>query len=430
MRRLELWGGLECTLNRVRDRWYSQLAWTGHEQRISDLELIAGLGIRTLRYPVLWEQCAPHSLAEVDWRWADQRLRRLQELHIQPVVGLIHHGSGPRYADIGSERFAPGLAEFAMRFAERFPWVDRYTPVNEPLTTARFSGLYGHWYPHGTDDRTFVRTLLNQCSAIRLAMQAIRTVNAGAQLVQTEDLGTTYAAGAAVSQAEFDNERRWLSWDLLCGRVDRHHPLRPFLLRSGASAEELDLLVHEPCAPSVIGINHYVTSDRYLDPRLEKYPPHTWGGNGRQRYADVEAVRVLEGSYCGWRVIDQAWSRYRLPLALTEVHIGCAQEEQLRWLLDAWLAAQQAHDSGSAVLAVTAWALLGGYDWDSLVTCPRGHYECGAFDARAPQPRPTPLAGLIRTLAGNEAALSPAVDGAGWWQLPHRQLYGRSGVNV
>ena len=25
----------------------------------------------------------------------------------------------------------------------RYPWIDAYTPVNEPLTTARFSGLYG-----------------------------------------------------------------------------------------------------------------------------------------------------------------------------------------------------------------------------------------------------------------------------------------------
>ncbi len=414
-------------MNRVRDRWYSQLAWTGHERRIEDLELIAGLGIRTLRYPVLWEQCAPHSLADIHWSWPDERLRRLQELRIRPVLGLVHHGSGPGYADIASERFAPGLAEFAGRVAQRFPWIEHYTPVNEPLTTARFSGLYGHWYPHGTDDRTFVRTLLNQCSAIRLAMRAIRRVNPGAQLIQTEDLGTTYATGAALAQAEFDNERRWLSWDLLCGRVDRHHALRRFLLSAGASAAELDVFVHEPCAPALIGINHYVTSDRYLDPALRKYPRHTWGGNGTLAYADVEAVRVLEGRYCGWNVLDEAWLRYRLPLALTEVHIGCSHEEQQRWLLDAWRAAQHTSARGARVVALTAWALFGSYDWDSLVTHPRGHYECGAFDARAPEPRPAPLADLIRMLTQDESRLSPALGGAGWWQLPQRQLYGRGG---
>jgi hypothetical protein len=33
--------------------------------------------------------------------------------------------------------FATGLAAFALRVAERYPWVDAFTPVNEPLTTAR-----------------------------------------------------------------------------------------------------------------------------------------------------------------------------------------------------------------------------------------------------------------------------------------------------
>ena len=31
--------------------------------------------------------------------------------------------------------------------------------------------------------------------------------------------------------------------------------------------------------------------------------------------------------------------------------------------------------------AVTAWALLGSFDWNSLVTDTRGYYESGAFDA-------------------------------------------------
>jgi hypothetical protein len=34
------------------------------------------------------------------------------------------------------------------------------------------------------------------------------------------------------------------------------------------------------------------------------------------------------------------------------------------------------------VRAVTAWALLGSYDWDSLLTRRRGNYEPGAFDVR------------------------------------------------
>ena len=53
---LELWAGLECTLNRVGDTQNDELALTGHYGRDGDLALLASLGIRTIRYPVLWER--------------------------------------------------------------------------------------------------------------------------------------------------------------------------------------------------------------------------------------------------------------------------------------------------------------------------------------------------------------------------------------
>ena len=60
-----------------------------------------------------------------------------------------------------------------------------YTPVNEPLTTARFSALYGHWYPHARDNLAFASALINELRATVLAMREIRAVNPCAQLLQT-----------------------------------------------------------------------------------------------------------------------------------------------------------------------------------------------------------------------------------------------------
>ena len=42
---IDIWGGIECTLNRVGDRWHDQIERSGHARRESDLDLIAGLGI-------------------------------------------------------------------------------------------------------------------------------------------------------------------------------------------------------------------------------------------------------------------------------------------------------------------------------------------------------------------------------------------------
>ena len=105
--------------------------------------------------------------------------------------------------------------------AERYPSVDAYTPVNEPVTTARFSALYGLWYPHHRDDRSFVRAVLNQMLGTALAMQEIRKINPDARLIQTDDLGYTTTPPRLRYQADFENTRRWLSFDLLTGRVTR-----------------------------------------------------------------------------------------------------------------------------------------------------------------------------------------------------------------
>jgi dTDP-4-dehydrorhamnose reductase len=419
---LSLWGGIECTVNRVRDGYLDQVRMSGHDRRPDDLDRIAALGVRTLRYPVWWERVSPHRPDAFDWAWPDERLGRLRLLGVDPVVGLLHHGSGPAYTNLLDEHFAPGLARLAGRVAERYPWVGLYTPVNEPLTTARFSTLYGHWYPHLCDGLAFARAVLAQCRAVVLAMRAVRRVRPDALLVQTEDLGKTHSTEALRYQADFENERRWLTFDLLLGRVDRRHPVGAFFLWLGVPEEELLWFQDNPSPPDVVGLNHYLTSERFLDERLDRYPGVTPGGNGRHAYVDVEMVRVgaLDGPE---GLLGEAWERYRRPLAVTEAHLSCTREEQMRWLLEVWRAAGRVRDRGADVRAVTAWSLLGAYDWDSLVTVARGRYEPGAFDVRGGSPRPTALAGLIRDLAGGREPDHPCLAAPGWWRRPERLLY-------
>lgn len=422
---LEVWAGFECTLNRVGDRQHDQLALTGHYGRTEDLERIAELGVRTVRYPILWEHVAGAPTAAGRWAHADAAMRRLRELGIEPIVGLVHHGSGPLHTNLLDDGFAEGLAEFATSVARRYPWVRRFTPVNEPLTTARFSALYGAWYPHARDARSFWRATLNQIRATRLSMSAIRAVTPAARLVQTEDLGVTHATPRLRYQADFENERRWLTFDLLTGRVQPGHAMHEHALYCGMSHDDIARAVGDGCVPDIIGINHYVTSERWLDERLDRYPENTHGGNGRDHYADVEAVRVAEATLMGpRRLLQQAWERYGLPVAVTEAHLGCTREQQLRWLREVWQAATDARAHGVDVIAVTAWAALGTRDWNSLVTRLDGHYEPGLFDVRAPSPRRTALASMTRALAFGEPVAHPALESPGWWRCPERAAYG------
>jgi hypothetical protein len=129
---IELWGGLEATVNRVRDRYFSQMDQNGHSGRISDLDRFAALGIKALRYPVLWELIAPAGLASADWSWPDQRLPALRELGVQPIVGLVHHGSGPRHTSLVDDGFAEGLAEYAGAVAPAIPGSSTTPPSMNP----------------------------------------------------------------------------------------------------------------------------------------------------------------------------------------------------------------------------------------------------------------------------------------------------------
>jgi dTDP-4-dehydrorhamnose reductase len=418
----EVWGGIEATVVRIGGRWRSQIVETGHHDRPDDLDRIASLGIRTLRYPVLWESVAPEHPDACDWSWHDRQLRKLQTLGIDVIAGLVHHGSGPGYTDLLDHTFGEKLAAYAGTVAKRYPWIQRFTPVNEPLTTARFSALYGHWYPHRRDEASFLRAVVNQCRGIVLAMQAIRRETPCAKLIQTEDLGRTFSSRLLQYQAEFENQRRWLSFDLLCGSIDTSHPLRDYLLRNGITGAELSFFQQNACPPDTLGMNHYPTSERYLDERCDLFHPSSHGGNGRHRYADIEAVRVdlpVEATGPEAR-LQELWDRYRRPVAITEVHHGSTREEQLRWLLEGWQSALAVQKQGGNVQAVTAWALLGVVDWNSLLLQHQGFYEAGAFDIRSNPPRPTILAKAITSLARQQSFRHPVLAVPGWWRRQSR----------
>jgi dTDP-4-dehydrorhamnose reductase len=419
---LELWGGVECTIVRIGDDYRDQVRETGHSSRLSDIDAMAKLGVKAVRYPILWETVAPQSPHELDFSWHDERIERLRDHGIEVIAGLVHHGSGPRYTSLVDERFPDLLADYAVRVARRYPWIRKWTPVNEPLTTARFSCLYGHWYPHLTDIDAAFRATVNQCLGIARTMRALKAIDGQAQLVATEDIGKTFATPELQYQADHENERRWLSLDLLSGRVEPGHRFHRWLRNKAATEAQLDELAAGEGKPDIIGFDHYLTSDRYIDQRVDRFPNAKPGSNGEHPYVDVEAVRVakLEPLLGPAARLRETWDRYHIPMAITEVHHGCTREEQVRWLKEMWDAAEHERARGADIRAVTLWALFGAVDWRSLLTRRDGIYDVGAFDTRSPTPRPTLVAKAAAQLGRGEKFEHPILDLPGWWKRPGR----------
>jgi dTDP-4-dehydrorhamnose reductase len=415
--KLPIWAGFECTVNRIGERWFDQLKLTGHHDRIEDLDLLKDLGVEAVRYPVLWERICPNDPTQFDWDWTDQRLDRLRQAGIEPIVSLLHHGSGPQYTSLLDHDFPKKFAYFARAVAERYPWVHFYTPINEPLTTAKFSCLYGHWYPHISSDRAFLEALLNQVKGTVLAMQQIRAVNRAASLVQTEDVGKTHSTPRIAYQAKFDNERRWITFDLLTGALTPAKLLWKFLRHMNFQEEELQWFLENNCPPQILGINYYVTSERFLDDHVQSYPRSVRGGNGRDTYADIEAVRANIPGISGCdTLVKEAFDRYGLPIAVTEAHLACTREEQMRWITEMYRSVSELRNTGVDVRALTAWSLLGAYDWDSLLTKNVNHYESGIYDVRSGKPRPTALTRVIKSLTDKGDHDHPCYQSEGWWK--------------
>ena len=415
---VELWGGVECTINRVGDAYYDQFASSGHRERVrEDLELFASLGLKTLRTAVHWEYSE-----KLKWNASDCVLSSMDRLGLHPIVGLLHHGSGPPSTNLLDSDFPEKFAVFSLQVAQRYPWVVDYTPINEPQTTGRFACLYGHWFPHHRSMRSYVRALFHQIKGIVLAMEAIRTVQPNARLIHTEDGGAFFSTLGLESFRIEREHRRWLGLDLLCGRVTAHHPLFDFLVCHGLQKQEILWFAERPRPPSVIGLNYYVTSDRFLDDRLSLYPDDLRGGDsGHEPLVDVEAVRVRPQGIAGAKqVLTEAWTRYGLPVAITEAHLGCAPEEQARWLAETWDQAEDARSKGVDVRAVTAWGLLGLYNWCHLCTRDNGVYEPGVFDISSGRPVGTSLTEVVKQLASGKSPEHPALQSPGWWRLDSR----------
>src|ERR1700758_3678090 len=111
--RVELWGGVECTINRVGDVWFDQMARCGHYGRLDDSRLFRQLGLKKLRYGLLWERAAKAGRLEV----FDPAVAEMRRLDIEPIAGLLHHGSGPPDTDLMDPEFPSKLAHYAFELA-------------------------------------------------------------------------------------------------------------------------------------------------------------------------------------------------------------------------------------------------------------------------------------------------------------------------
>ncbi|WP_114853141.1 family 1 glycosylhydrolase [Brachybacterium sp. YJGR34] len=373
--------GIEDTFvpqTRPGERALDEYELTEHYTHVDeDLAKVAEVGADMLRWGVPWYRVSPEP-GRWDWEWTDRAIDRFGEVGVRPVIDLLHYGT-PQWMDgeFAHPDFASRFSEFATTFAERYAdRVTDYTPVNEPMIHAQFSGEIAYWPPYLSGDDGLVRMITALTAGFVGAQHGIAEVlGSRATFVHVE--ASLRLAGDLEGEhrelVDHLRDRRYIVEDLVTGRVGDGHPLLEFLQRHGMPDSLLSELVEKPALPDVMGVNYYPQHST----RLFRDGEHHTGGFHDPAPTQNDGVAGLEDLLVTYE------ERYGAPVALTETCVEGTVEERIAWM-DASLAAIHAlREAGHQIVAYTWWPLFDMYEWTYRhATGPRAESQLpmGLFD--------------------------------------------------
>jgi beta-glucosidase/6-phospho-beta-glucosidase/beta-galactosidase len=317
---------------------------TRHYERWSeDFELARQIGVTHLRYgpPLHRIFTGP---GQYDWALADEPMAELRDHGPEPIVDLCHFGVPNWLGNFQNGDLPAALAEYAGAFAERYPWVRFYTPVNEMYVCARMSALDGVWNEQLTGDKAFLTAAFNLAGSSVRMTEAILRRRPDAIFVNSEssEFCQPCCPDDRIQQiAQFENERRFLPLDLIFA----HEVCKPMLEKLREHGLEQDyrrFLAREVPRRTILGLDYYEWNERLID------------NDGRPRAL---------GELFGWYVIaSQYHQRYRRTMMHTETNRLDASDGP-RWLWRQWHNVQLLRSAGVPLVGFTWYSLTDQIDW-------------------------------------------------------------------
>jgi beta-glucosidase len=315
----------------------------------TDFDCVEELGIHFLRFgpPLHRTFLAPD---RYDWEFADLTLEDLRQRDVTPIVDLCHFGVPDWIGNFQNPDFPQLFAAYAAEFAERYPWVQLYTPVNEMFICAVFSAKYGWWNEQMTTHRSFVTALKHIVKANVLGMIEILKRRPDAIFIQSESSEYFHAdSPAAIGPAEVRNRWRFLSLDLNYGnRVNSD--MYEYLLDNGMTKAEYHwFLTHQLKQHCILGNDYYLTNEHRV-------------------FADGHTE--ASGEVFGYSEITrQYFERYGLPIMHTETNMreGPTGQEAVHWLWKEWANVLRIRNVGIPTVGFTWYSVTDQIDWDTAL---------------------------------------------------------------
>ncbi|MEJ7713762.1 MAG: hypothetical protein WKF84_28925 [Pyrinomonadaceae bacterium] len=197
-------------------------------------------------------------------------------------------------------------------------------------------GMRSLWPPYLRGDRGYIRIMLQLVRGIINTVEAIKEIDSNAVMVHVEAAGLTRAVREELHALALEEQRRgYLSYDLLTGKVTHDHPLYTWLLRHGATTDELAHIASRRIPIDVMGLNFYPqwsTKQIYTDQK------------GRLAYRNIEQ----EGEGFTTLIADY-YERFQAPVMITETSAVGSDEVRSRWLTASLAAVKQLREKGVPV---------------------------------------------------------------------------------
>lgn len=282
------------------------------------------------------------------------------------------------------------VAEYAVAMVERYGGIaGGWTPLNEPVVSADFSGRRGVWPPHLRGQSGHDLVLITLAEGIARTIAAIRSVRADVTIVAAEpcDVAITDEPSLEMLVAE-TWQHHFLPLGLVRGRVDGAHPLYGRLVGSGVSAERLERLRTDPQTVDVVGVNFYPSMSC-------------------RRLVTIGRRLVRQNRRGGAKDLADALVRFHrhtgLPIMVTETSDVGRVEDRARWMDASVMAVARLRSAGVPVIGYTWFPVFSHGDWRwrrgphsrDAYWCHMGLWD---IDERLRRVR-TPLADRFATLA-------------------------------
>ena len=349
-----VWGaGIECSF--LPHLGVDQFAWTQHNRFWRDdlRRAKEELGISHLRYAFPWHVLEAQR-GRFDFSFSDERMEEFDRLGIELMLDIKHFGT-PLWLKqaVGDVEFPEALEDFTTAIVERYrKQVKIWAPLNEPLVCALFSGDFGFWPPHSRKWRGYMPVLSRIAQAASRGIRAIRRAQPDATVLLC-DASENYKTRHESLRVETArrNLRRFLCLDLVMGRVNKDHPLYPWVTAYGLNDIDLEWFISNPQRPDIMGLDYYTHSDWQLD---------MVNGSVRQRRADSPAGLYGIGT--------AYYNRYGIPMMLTETSIEGQPINREIWLESTVEDTRRLREEGVPMLGYIWWPLVDQLDWDGALT--------------------------------------------------------------